>query len=193
MRLILCNPQEITYIYNNYIKNDFPPAEVKPLSRILMLYEKNLYFVYALYEKDELLSYAFFSSAPGCEYVLLDYLAVVSGKRNMGIGAKMLDFLKAEICKNFNGILLESENPDFAKDEKEKEIRERRISFYLRCGFEGTKLASCLFGVEYKILAYCNVSHSTLSLTQALSDLYKSLIAEKYMADNVSIRIDDSL
>ncbi len=193
MHLVLCNPQEITDIYNNYIKNDFPPAEVKPLSRILMLYEKNLYFVYALYEKDELLSYAFFSSAPGCEYVLLDYLAVVSGKRNMGIGAKMLDLLKTEVCKNFNGILLESENPDFAKDEEEKEIRKRRISFYLRCGFEITKMQSCLFGVEYKIMVYCPVSHSTLSLTHALSALYKSLIAEKYMADNVSIRIDDSL
>ncbi|MBR4030058.1 MAG: GNAT family N-acetyltransferase [Clostridia bacterium] len=193
MCLVLCNPQEITEIYNNHIKNDFPPAEVKPLSRILMLYEKNLYFVYALYEKDELLSYAFFSSAPGCEYVLLDYLAVVSGKRNMGIGAKMLDLLKTEVCKNFNGILLESENPDFAKDEEEKEIRVRRIAFYLRYGFEITKMHSCLFGVEYKILAYCRVSHSTLSLTQALSDLYKSLIAEKHMAENVSLRVDDSL
>ena len=89
MDLILCNKKEIEEIYSNHIKKDFPPAEVKPLSRILMLYEKNLYFVYALYEKDELLSYAFFSSAPGCEYVLLDYLAVVSGKRNMGIGAKI--------------------------------------------------------------------------------------------------------
>lgn len=193
MNLILCNQKEITEIYNNNIKNDFPPAEVKPLSRILMLHEKELYFVYALYEKDELLSYAFFSSAPGCEYVLLDYLAVVEGKRNMGIGNKMLDLLKSEICKTFNGILLESENPDFAKDEEEMIIRTRRISFYKRCGFENTKMASCLFGVEYRILAYCRVSHSTLSLAHALSDLYKSLIAEKHMAENVSLRIDDSL
>lgn len=193
MRLFLCNPREITEIYNNHIKNDFPPAEVKPLSRILMLYEKGLYFVYALYQKDELLSYAFFSSAPGCEYVLLDYLAVVDGKRNMGIGNKMLDLLKTEVCKNFNGILLESENPDFAKDETEKTIRIRRLGFYLRCGFETTKIQSCLFGVEYKIMVYCDTSHSTLSLIHTLTDLYKSLIAEKHMDKNVDIRLEDNI
>lgn len=193
MRLLLCNPQEITEIYNNHIRNDFPPAEVKPLARILMLYEKGLYFVYALYEKDELLSYAFFSSAPGCEYVLLDYLAVVDGKRNMGIGTKMLDLLKSEICKTFNGIFLETENPDFAKNEPEKTIRTRRLSFYLRCGFETTKIQSCLFGVEYKIMLYCHISHSTLSLIHALTDLYKSLIAEKHIDKNVNIRLGDNV
>ncbi len=191
MRLILCNPQEITDIYNNHIKSDFPPAEVKPLSRILMLYEKSLYFVYAMYEENELLAYAFFSCAHDSEYVLLDYLAVTKNNRGAGIGTTALNLLKKEICKEYNGILLESENPDYAENDEDKAIRNRRISFYLKCGFETTKMTSRLFGVEYKIMVCSKASYSALSLTHSLSALYKALIAEKYMDTEVLLRVTD--
>ena len=83
--------QEIADVYNTYLVKDFPKAEVKPLSRIQYLFEKNLYFGYGLYdESDTLLAYAFFSDAYGCEFVLLDYFAVVDGNRGAGIGCKML-------------------------------------------------------------------------------------------------------
>ena len=112
MELRLCNKKEIESIYNNHIINDFPPNEVKPLKRILYLAENGLYFVYGIYEDEKLISYAFVSGAPNCDYVLLDYLAVVSGRRGIGIGSRAMKLLKEEICKTHEGILLESENPD---------------------------------------------------------------------------------
>ena len=47
----LFSAQEIENVYNTYLLKDFPPAEVKPLSRIQMLFEKNLYFGYGLYDE----------------------------------------------------------------------------------------------------------------------------------------------
>lgn len=191
MELRLCSQKDIESIYNNHIINDFPPDEVKPLKRILLLCEKNLYFVYGIYEEEKLISYAFISGAPNCDYVLLDYLAVVSGRRGIGIGSRAMKLLKEEICKTKTGILLESENPDFAHDEKDKKTRERRIKFYQNCGFELTKMQSCLFGVEYKIMVYANKTPSTLSVTHAITDLYQSLIAEKHLKENVKLYVRD--
>lgn len=191
MELRLCDVKDIEYIYNNHIIYDFPKNEVKPLSRILYLEGKGLYFAYGLYENDELLCYAFFSGAYECDYVLLDYLAVVSGKRGTGIGTKMLEFLKKEICKTKSGFLLESENPDYAKDESDKATRIRRLKFYENCGLYTTKMQSQLFGVEYKILVYAEKTPSTLSITHAITELYHALIAEKYMKDYVYLRVED--
>lgn len=191
MELRLCTVKEIESIYNNHIINDFPPDEVKPLKRILFLAEKDLYFVYGVFEDEKLISYAFISGAPNCDYVLLDYLAVVSGRRGIGIGSRAMKLLKEEICKTHTGILLESENPEYAHDEKDKKTRERRIKFYLNCGFELTKMQSCLFGVQYKIMVYAKKMPSTLSVTHAITDLYQALIAEKHLKDNVSLHVED--
>lgn len=184
--------QEIEYVYNTHLINDFPSAEVKPLSRIQYLYEKELYFGYGLYDETEaLLAYAFFSDAYGCEFVLLDYLAVVSGHRGTGLGTKMLTLLKEEIVKEHEGIILESENPDFAENAKDFDVRTRRIQFYLNNDFSSTKMVSRLFGVEYRIFVYAKKQPSTLSLAYATVALYKALIAEKHLKDNVSLRIEE--
>ena len=149
MTVKLFSAQDIENVYNTYLLKDFPPAEVKPLSRIQMLFEKKLYFGYGLYdETDTLLAYAFFSTAYGCEFVLLDYLAVVDGNRDKGIGSKMLTLLKEEVAKEYEGIILESENPDFAENAKDFDVRTRRIQFYLNNDFSSTKMVSRLFGVE---------------------------------------------
>ena len=189
---MLCESTDIEYIYNHHIIHDFPKAEVKPLSRILELHRKGVYFAYALYsESNQLLSYAFLCSAAACEYVLLDYLAVSDDIRGKGIGTNMLELLKAEICKTYTGILLESENPDFALDKADFDIRSRRISFYEKCGFHTTKMLSRLFGVEYCVLVYAPEIPSTLNLAHATVNLYRTLIPEKHLAANVSLRISE--
>ncbi len=192
MILKIFSAQDIENVYNTYLVKDFPAAEVKPLSRILELFVKKLYFGYGLYdETDNLLAYAFFSAAYGCEFVLLDYLAVVDGNRDRGVGTKMLALLKEEIAKEYVGIILESENPDFAENAKDFDTRTRRIQFYLNNEFSSTKMVSRLFGVEYRIFVYAKKQPSTLSLAYATVALYKALIAEKHLKDNVSLRIEE--
>lgn len=191
MELLLCNKEEITRIYETHLVNDFPKAEVKPLKRILLLADVGMYFAYGLYDNEELISYAFFSCSKDTDYVLLDYFATVSGNRGKGIGTKMLELLKSEICKTKSGIILETEDPCFAHDEEDLDIRTRRVNFYTKCGLEHTKIKTTLFGVNYKILVCSKKALSTLSVTHAVSALYHTLIAEKHLKDNVSIIISD--
>ena len=191
MELLLCNKEEITRIYETHLVNDFPKAEVKPLKRILLLADIGMYFAYGLYCDGELISYAFFSCSNDTDYVLLDYFATIAGRRGEGIGAKMLELLKSEICKTKSGIILETEDPDFACDEADFKIRTRRVNFYTRCGLEHTKIRTTLFGVNYKILVSSKRAISTLSVTHAVTALYHTLIAEKHLKDNVSIIISD--
>ena len=58
--------------------------------------------------------------------VLRDYLAAVSDERSAGHGSRMLGFLR-EACAEKGGILIEAEDPAFAADEADGEIRRRRI------------------------------------------------------------------
>lgn len=192
MVLKICNREEIEKIYNTYLVQDFPKDEVKPLERILFLYDKNLYFAYGLYDADEkMLAYAFFSKAHSCEYVLLDYYAVAEEKRGTGIGSHMLSLLKETLCGEYEGIILESENPDFAENAKDFDVRSRRIQFYLNNGFSSTKMLCRLFGVEFRLFVYAKKQPSTLSLAYAAVALYKALIEKKDLKDNISLRIEE--
>lgn len=192
MTLKLCDRQEIEQLYNTYLVQDFPKNELKPLERMLTLMDKNLYFVYALYDAEEnMLAYAFFSGAYGCEYVLLDYFAVAADKRGKGIGSQMLTLLKEELGKNYAGVILEAENPDYAENAKDFDIRTRRFQFYLNNGFSSTKMLCRLFGVEFRLFVYAKKQPSTLSLAYAAVDLYKALIEKKDLKGNISLRIEE--
>ena len=57
----------------------------------------------------------------------------------------------ASVCEG-NHPRLEIENPDFAKDEEERALRERRRQFYLRNGIVDTGVNIELAGVEYRIM-----------------------------------------
>ena len=50
--------REIAEIYNTYMKQDFPPNELKPLSHILRSMEKGYGFCLGLHEKAGLAGYA---------------------------------------------------------------------------------------------------------------------------------------
>ncbi len=192
MKLKACTLNEITEIYNTHLVVDFPKNEVKPLSRITELYEKQLYFAYSLYGDDHaLLAYAFLYAAPNSDYLLLDYFAVLKSMRGEGLGTKVLSLLSTEIETHFSGLIIEAENPVFAETAEEKEIRIRRIQFYERNGFERTKILCRLFGVEYCILVRATRAPSTLNLTQSVLNTYRTLIPSKHWEKNVSVRIEE--
>lgn len=192
MELKACTLNEISEIYNTYLVVDFPKNEVKPLSRITELYEKQLYFAYGLYgDGNALLAYAFLYAAPNSDFLLLDYFAVLKSMRGEGLGTKALSLLCTEVETHFAGLIIEAENPDFAETAEEKEIRKRRIRFYERNGFEHTQILSRLFGVEYCILVRTARAPSTLNLTQSVINTYHTLIPSKHWEKNVSVRIEE--
>ncbi len=64
-------------------------------------------------------------------FVLLDYLAINSKKRNSGIGSKMLSFLTERHAVKEKIMIIEAENPLFGDNKKERQMR---MNFYLKNG-----------------------------------------------------------
>lgn len=150
MRLI--GKDELKYIYDDLMSVHFPQDEIKPWKKISALWDEGKYHGY-IWEDEEknIIGYALLFQGPN-NYWLLDYYAVNSKERNKGYGSRFLGELKAELADKIAGVIIETENPAYGKDEAEKDLRRRRINFYLRNGCENSGILSIAQGVEYVIL-----------------------------------------
>ena len=178
--LTLLNRQEIIDIYNKYMIEDFPPDELKPLSSILDMLSRGIYSCYGLFEGEKLLAYAYLTVLD--DFVLVDYLAVTKTLRGGGIGTKLLTLLK-ELLKG-KTILIECENPLFAKENQEKITQIRRLDFYKRNCFIQTNVTSVLFGVNYTILTYPESS----TASQGLNKVYLEMLGKDSCDKNLIIK-----
>lgn len=168
--------EEISHIYKTYMSQDFPAQELKPLGRILKSMEQGYGFSLGIYKEQELMGYAVFIVTKDC--ALLDYFAVVEANRGKGVGHEAFRLLKAYFEENLpeiNGIYIEAERINKARNEKERTVRSRRIAFYQSCGCEMTELESRLFGVDYSIL-YCPLGASSVRPSLAAVDrIYRTM------------------
>ena len=146
---------ETEQVYERYMKQDFPPEELKPFASIARMMEQGIYQAMGLFEEGELCAYSLFVLSSQDTFCLLDYLAVVKEKRGTGIGhcyfAKMKSYFQQHFPK-VKGVFIECETLRNVTEPKMRADRERRIAFYLDNGAVKTPLASKLFGVEYMIL-----------------------------------------
>ena len=146
--------EQVEDIYFNHMKQDFPPAEVKPLEVLMNLLERGAYQPYGWYAEDGTLrAYSFFAQTPGHRVWLLDYFAICSAYRSKGYGSFCLAQMK-EMLGDTVGLLAEVENPAESRSEDERETRTRRVRFYERNGLVATQVRSVLFGVPYIIYYY---------------------------------------
>lgn len=142
---------QIIFVYNTYMKEDFPPDELKPLKSILDMMEKGIYECLGLYEDNEFLAYAYFVRNQERGTLLLDYLAVCPQYRSGGYGSAFLEQMK-HYYREENAVILECESERTAPDEEQRSIRRRRIAFYKRNGCRLSRTKANLFQVEYDIL-----------------------------------------
>lgn len=143
---------EIKRIYDTHMHEAFPPSELRPYENMKLLHNSGNYVCYGLYEDETLLAYAYFALKKGGSYILLDYLAVLSGKRGGGIGSRFLTLIREEM-REFDGVLIEVESLESAETDEETAVRTRRIDFYMRNGFEKTDAKCLLYGVDFSIMA----------------------------------------
>lgn len=183
------NRSEMKEIFEKRMQRDFPPAELKPWKRIADMLDRGIYFAYGLYEEDELMAYAFFVSHPKRDYVLLDYYAVTEQARGTGIGSRFLSLWKEEL-NNSSAVLAEVENPDFAVNDKAREMQERRIAFYEKNDMIVTDICSRLFSVEYKIM-YLPIDEEIENevLYEELNKIYHFMFPEKYHVSEITMRM----
>lgn len=157
MKIRLLDSEEVTEIYREKMPGDFAAGEIKPLKRILELSKQGRYFCYGIFETgkggEEMVSYCFLVTSEKKDAVLLDYFAVGNKLRGKGYGSRCFAMLKEKIKNhNLGNLILEVENPGFGADEKERELRRRRIAFYIRNGMTLTHLRIFLYQVEYLVM-----------------------------------------
>ncbi len=176
---------EMEYIFKTFMPEAFPPKELKSLAHMHLLFDSGNYHCMGAYEGETLLAYAMFAISPQKDCALLDYLATTKQARNKGVGSEFVKAIKAD--KDFNiPILLEVDNPNYAQSDAEKNIRERRIQFYLRNGCEMTGLETYVYEVNFNIMA---LNHSTkLDDVRISTDkLYRTIFSKQVLKDHVEI------
>ena len=147
MELKRLNAQELTALYQNEMTVDFPKSELKPLRAMLRLMEMGRYDPMLIVENGEAVGYAMLwlpTDRPGA---LLEYLGILRGKRNGGLGTRVL----AILLERYGQLFGEAEALD-SDDPAENELRAHRLAFYQRNGFRIADYDCALFGVHFKCL-----------------------------------------
>ena len=174
---------EAKEIYHQALTRDFPADERKPWSVIRRCMKSGAYRCLGLYRDDRLLGYAFFVLFQ--DSALLDYFAILPEYRKEGFGSCFLQRIPAHL-EDYPRILAEAEAPESAKTEEEKEIRNRRIAFYLRSGLKDTGLRPRAFGVDFIILWFPNTPVPKAEEARTVyENLYRSFLPAAVYDKNI--------
>ena len=183
--------KQIENVYKILMKKDFPKNELKPFSIIKKEISRNEYICYGIYDdSDVLCGYAFLvmrTNNDGRKNYLLDYFAVTEAERNKGIGSVFLELLINQLF-DADIIICEAENPTYAVNDEDRNLRQRRVNFYLRNNFADTGVSAELFGVEYMILEVNkNSEHSQEEIKHFYKDAYSKIIPDFILRKNFLI------
>ena len=126
----LLTPGELTDVYLQEMRRDFPAGELKPLSMILTSEAEGLAHTWGVFDGETMAAYLLMVRPDGSAISQLDYFAVVPAYRAGGLGAKLLAALP-EYEAGAQAIIIEAEVPEKAEDEA---MAVRRLGFYARCG-----------------------------------------------------------
>jgi len=171
------NEKELTRVYLDEMRRDFPPTELKPLSMILNSEADGTAHTWGVFDGETLAAYLLMVRPAGSRVSQLDYFAVLPEYRSAGLGAQLL----ADLPQHERGaqaILIEAECPDKAEDEA---MAVRRLGFYSRCGARDTGFTEHLFDAWFRILVLDCPGAGTFADRQAvdaLVDCYRRTISE---------------
>ena len=169
---------ELTRVYLNEMRRDFPPTELKPLSMILTSEAAGNAHTWGVFEGETLVAYLLMVFPQGASASQLDYFAVLPAYRAAGLGAKLLARLP-EMEEGADAILIEAELPEKADDPA---MAKRRLGFYARCGAVDTGWTEKLFDASwFRVLALAAPGRAVPDPEQtnrALADCYRRVIGE---------------
>lgn len=155
-------------------KKAFPREERKPLSIIKSMQKSQKSDVW-FFEKDGKFV-GFAATINSDKLILLDYLAVKSECRHMGIGSEILKTLRQKYTGK--GVFLEIER---VKEELEpSDNRRKRKQFYITNGMKELNVYAKVFGVEMELMGWdCELNF----------DEYRSFYSDyysKFAAKNIT-------
>ena len=179
MQIKVLGIDEIREIYYVNMVHEFPEEEIKPFSAIDRLLQQGMYVCYGLYDGDTLEGYAFLVREDGNSSMLLDYYVVLEEYRDQGLGTRFMTMLREKCRGDYAAILVEVENPDYARDDAELASQKRRVGFYERNGFADTGVRVNLFDAEYRILQRL-LGEAEAPAAPALDSLYRVMLGDAY-------------
>ena len=193
--------EELRRIWLERMPEDFPANELKPLSVIEAVFDRDEYLPLGAFiappdpcgtdAADAVAAYAFFAT-PG-NIALFDYLAVRRDLRDRGVGSAFLRALSPTLAR-FRTVLLESDDPDRAPDAGERDHRLRRLAFYEKNGLTDTGVRANVFGADFRILAFPSSAdppdrEETATLYR---ELYRTFMPESVLKRAVRISFAES-
>ena len=181
MELKLLNKEELASLYKTEMVFDFPKAELKPLSGMLRLMERGHYEPLLALENGEAVGYAIMWLSGNERGALLEYLGVLRGKRNGGVGGRILALLGERYGQLFGEVeALDSQDP------AENDLRCRRVGFYLRNGFRVLDYECALFGVHFKCI-YLGEETDDRRVESMHRDIYASYFSAGHMEKYIQL------
>lgn len=157
---------QVKQIYKQYLINDFPLNERRPLKKIIELCHDHLYETYGLFDNNKLIAYAFFLGHK--EDIICDYFAVIDQYRQLGYGSYFLQQCLSMYKHAY--LYFEVEKPNQNNDS----IQEKRIRFYIKNGLIQNDIQLILYHVHYLIL-----SNHKVDITR-LKDFYHFIYDDKF-------------
>lgn len=171
---------ETKAIYQPCLARDFPPDELMPWAWMERLIKSGRQISAGFYDKDGLAAYAVFITEEGAPAALLNYFAVEPDRRGRGTGSECLGLLRQAM--GGGAVLFEVEDPAHAAGAEDLAVRQRRVSFYQRCGAVDAGVDSVLFGVEYNIMLLPPAGEApavdSKEIAAALERLYRSVVPQ---------------
>ena len=179
MHLKIMTREETKRAYETDLKEAFPPAELKPLWAIEAMREKGIYDPLCLVdEAGETLGYILLWKHEDGRYILIDYLCVPAGRRNGGIGGKLLQAAIGYYPKD-TVFIGESEAP--TGDPAADGLILRRLGFYARNGAKTLDYDNALFGVHYKTICWADPMPEEAEIMRKHQEIYLQQFGpEKY-------------
>ena len=175
MELKQLDKQELEILYTNEMTADFPKSELKPLRAMLRLMDLGRYDPLLITEGGEAVGYAMIWLPPEGKGALLEYLGVLRGRRNAGLGTQILSLLG----DRYGALFGEAEEPN-SDDPAENDLRRRRIGFYERSGFRVADYECALFGVRFHCL-YCGPETDDRAVEALHRSVYASYFTPAHM------------
>ncbi len=181
MELKLLNKEELTALYNAELVFDFPKSELKPVRSMHRLMDMGVYEPMLVLEDGEAIGYAMVWLPPSRQGAMLEYFGVLRGKRNGGLGTRILH----RLAEQYGQIFGEAEAPT-SDDPAENDLRRRRIGFYLRNGLRLLDYDCALFGVHFNCL-YLGPETDDRKIEALHRSVYASYFSPEHMAKHIQL------
>lgn len=178
-------------VYYQMLINDFAPCEVKPWEKIEQLAGEGLYEIYGMWDGEILLAYGFLSKMRNDNYLLMDYFAVNEKFRGQGFGQYFLTQIR-KIYPEISGIIFEVENVHKAQNQKEMEIRTKRIHFYEKAGLKLYPAYARVYDADYQIMFFPGTLEdpSMEKLEEIYMGIYDVILGKEKMKKYLKLTFD---